>query len=182
MARQSLLVNQQHSHREVFYFLWLSLKPVIMRETVEKSKRINNHYCSNSKMMNSLFAGHYFVFFFSLLLSNFRLYSSHQTELTRDAESEVEEDEVFVVGMTTEKKKKNSTQSRQCCCMQRTCEMTWDLTFGAGTCDDFPSLLWEDGIGPPLRLSERPLIWSDSAAFKSAANWSCEMLTSPRYM
>lgn len=32
MARQSLLVNQQHSHREVFYFLWLSLKPVIMSE------------------------------------------------------------------------------------------------------------------------------------------------------
>lgn len=54
--------------------------------------------------MNSLFAGHYFVFF-SFLLSNFRLYSSHQTKLTRDAESEVEEDEV-VVDMTTEKKKK----------------------------------------------------------------------------
>lgn len=62
------------------------------------------------------------------------------------------------------------------------------LTFGAGTCDDFPSLFkcaWDGMLVellPPPRLSERPLIWSDSAAFSKAANWSCEMFTSPRYM
>lgn len=31
-------------------------------------------------------------------------------------------------------------------------------------------------------LSDRPLICRDSAAFSRAANWSCEMFTSPRYM
>lgn len=31
-------------------------------------------------------------------------------------------------------------------------------------------------------LSDRPLICRDSAAFNRAANWSCEMFTSPRYM
>lgn len=31
-------------------------------------------------------------------------------------------------------------------------------------------------------LSDKPLICRDSAAFSRAANWSCEMFTSPRYI
>lgn len=31
-------------------------------------------------------------------------------------------------------------------------------------------------------LSDKPLICRDSAALSKAANWSCEMFTSPRYM
>ena len=120
MAKQSLLANQKHPHRnlflEVFCFLWLSLKPIITQ------------------------------------------------------------------------REKRSTQKKSLIIMStRANSQPNELTFGAGTCDDFPSLFkcaWDGMLVelPPPRLSERPLIWSDSAAFNKAANWSCEMLTSPRYM